>query len=92
MTIHLTDNQAFDNYAAMFGWTYDNAGHYLGQSWDWYVGPVAGFVLMRQPPDRIALVRYDGCTPSEVWSDQIRTDNEFDQIMARVGLTRQMKY
>jgi hypothetical protein len=88
MTIDLTDNKAFDDYVAQFGWGYDSGGVYVGQHWEWYAGPVRGLVLMRQPPSRVAIVRYDGLTPSELWSGQVMTDLDFDNVMALLGHSR----
>ena len=81
----LTDNKAFDGYASRYGWAYDNGGKYLDQCWDWYSGRIPGVVLMRQPPTKIAIVRYDGLNPTELWSGQVATDQDFDRAMAAIG-------
>ena len=88
MSPPLTENSAFDNYAAEYGWSYDNGGLYLGQHWDWYAGPTPGLVLMRQPPARVAVVRYHGLIPSELWSGQVLTNTDFDRVMALLNCTR----
>ncbi len=84
----LTDNKVFDDYVAQFGWVYDNGGQYRGEHWDWYAGPVAGLVLLRKPPDRIALVRYGALMSSELWSGQILSDLDFDRVMSGIGCSR----
>jgi hypothetical protein len=88
MPLPLTTNSVFDEYAAEYGWSYDNGGSYLGQHWDWYAGQTPGLVLMRQPPARVAVVRYDGLSPSELWSGQVATDMDFDRVMALLGCAR----
>ena len=88
MDTGLTDNEIFDAYAAKFGWVYDNGGRYLGEYWDWYAGPVPGVVLVRQSPARVAIVRYEGLTPVELWSGQVVTDLDFEKAMALLGFAR----
>lgn len=81
----LTDDSAFDLYALERGWAYDNSGLYRGESWNWYAGPVANTVLMRQPPRRLAIVRYDGLAPTEIWSGCVSTPQEFDEMIRVVA-------
>jgi len=77
----LTDAKAFDTYAAARGWAYDNHGRYRDEHWDWYAGPVPDIVLLRQPPNRVALVRIAELTLEEIWSGHVSTGDEFDQVM-----------
>jgi hypothetical protein len=77
----LTTNQGFDAYAARHGWAYDNGGTYGGECWDWYARETPGGVLMRQAPDRVALVRFQGTAPTEIWSGRIETTTQFDELM-----------
>jgi hypothetical protein len=79
--IDLTDNDAFDKYACQYGWEYDNGGRYRDEYWEWFVGRSPSIVLLRQPPDRLALVRFDGLTPNELWLGRASTSQQFDQVM-----------
>lgn len=83
----LANDEAFDNYARRYGWEYDNGGWYACETWDWYSGPVTGLILARRPPKAVAVVRFDGLTPSEVWSGEIVTTCDFDRVMTIAGLT-----
>ena len=82
--MNLIDHNAFDKYAAERGWSYDNSGSHQGQTWDWYFheGSDGKLVLLRQSPDRVALVRIEGLALSEVWSGQIATSGQFDEFMS----------
>jgi hypothetical protein len=77
------DHNDFDAYAKGRGWLYDNSGMHQGQSWDWYFkqGSDGKHVLLRQKPDRAALVRIEGKTLNEVWSGQIADSAQFDEFM-----------
>ena len=78
MSIALTTNQAFDDYAFKCGWVYDNGGWFQGEHWEWFVRSETGVVLLRQPPDRVALVQIEKRTVSEFWSGRIATSTDFD--------------
>jgi len=80
----LTTNNAFDAYAARFDWAYDNGGKYRDEHWDWYAGKVTGLVLMRQKPDRVCVVHFDGLKPTELWSGRVRTTKDFDTMLASI--------
>jgi hypothetical protein len=86
--MRLQDNNSFDEYARQRGWAYDNAGRYRSEDWDWYAGPVAGVVLLRRAPDRVALVRFDGLNPTELWSGRVSSPEEFDEMIRAAGLQR----
>jgi len=86
MTVDLTSNNAFDDYAAKSGWYYDNGGRYREEYCEWYIRDSPGPVLLRQAHDRVCIVRFDGLAPSELWSGVIRTSDEFDQMLIAVGL------
>ena len=89
----LTNNQAFDDYAAQFGWDYDNSGWYLGLAWDRYAsnphrwdrqpdGTVHHVVaIMRRERTTVAAVHFQGLEPTEIWSGDIRTGVEFDRLL-----------
>jgi hypothetical protein len=85
MASDLTTNQAFDDYAARFGWVYDNGGRYRGEYWEYYFRKDSDLHLLRQGPDRIAVVRFGSSPPTEVWSGRIATSDDFDQLMARLS-------
>ena len=85
MAENLTTNNAFDAYAARFGWAYDNGGGYRNEIWDWYAGKIATIVLMRQAPDRVCIVRYNGLTPTELWAGNVRTTNDFDAMLSSIA-------
>ena len=80
----LTSNKDFDEYAAQFGWVYDNGGQYLQQRWDWYVSDTAGIALLRQAPEKVCVVRFEELTPTELWSGIIRTSDEFDRMAGSI--------
>ena len=81
--MNFADHNDFDAYARGRGWRYDNSGMHLGQFWDWYFkqGSDGKLVLLRQKPDRAALVRVEGKTLHEVWSGQIAGPAQFDDFM-----------
>jgi hypothetical protein len=97
MVIELTDNQAFDDYAAKFGWDYDNSGWYRGLAWDRYAsnphrwgrmpdGTVHHTVeIMRRGRTTVAAVHFAGREPTEIWSGDIRTSVEFDRLLAAIA-------
>ena len=85
MAIDLTTNQAFDDYAARFGWVYDNGGLYRGEYWEFYFRKDPNLQLLRQEPDRIAVVRFGGSSPIEIWSGRVATSDAFDQLMERLS-------
>lgn len=82
--LDLTINNAFDQYVAKSGWAYDNGGQYQQQHWDWYVGDIPGVLLLRQAPDRVCVVRFQGLTPTELWSGIIRTSEQFDRMASSI--------
>jgi hypothetical protein len=82
----ITDNNTFDAFARERGWVYDNGGRYRDEEWHWYAGPVAGIVLLRQPPDQIAVVRFEGLKSTELWSGRVSTTEEFDEMINRVNV------
>jgi hypothetical protein len=82
MRTDLTTNAPFDEYAARFGWHYDNGGNYRGEYWEWYMRSSDHIVLLRQAPDRVCVVRFSGLTPFELWSGTIRTSDDFDRMTA----------
>jgi hypothetical protein len=82
--MEITENKAFDGFVRERGWEYDNGGRYLDEYWDWYTGATAGLVLLRQAPDRLALVRFDGLNPTELWSGRVSTSEEFDQMLKAI--------
>ncbi len=84
--MELNSNRRFDDHAAHYGWVYDNCGSYRNEYWDWYFGSLAHTVLLRQSTGRLALVRLEGLTPTEIWSGQISTTEEFDDLMAAHGI------
>jgi hypothetical protein len=61
------------------GGPYDNGGRYQ------YAGPTAGTVLLRQAPNRVAVVRFDGLKSTELWSGHVSTEEEFDEMMNAVA-------
>ena len=77
----LADNQAFDRHLAQRGWLYDNGGRYREEYWEWYAGPVGGVVLLRQSPDRIALVRFTGLAPHEIWLGHVSSFADVDEVL-----------
>jgi len=91
--LELTDNQAFDDYAARFGWVYDNGGRYRGLDWDMYAsnahrwgmlpdGTVHNTVMvMRRGRTTVAAVHFAGREPTEIWSGDVRTSGDFDRLM-----------
>ena len=81
VTIPLTTNQAFDDYAAKYGWDYDNGGRYRDELRDWYVREDAGLVLLRQSHEHVALVSFQGSAAKEIWSGRIETSEVFDLLM-----------
>jgi hypothetical protein len=92
----LTDNQAFDDYAAKFGWDYDNGGWYRGLDWDRYASNAHCWnllpdgtvhhtiVIMRRQRTTVAAVHFAGRQPTEIWSGDISTSAEFDRLLAIV--------
>lgn len=97
MEIELTDNQAFDDYAARFGWEYDNGGRYRGLDWDRYAsnahrwdrlpdGTVRQTVeIMRRQRTSACAVHFAGREPTEIWSGDIRTSTDFDRLLAIIA-------
>ncbi|MBI3406841.1 MAG: hypothetical protein HY040_00610 [Planctomycetes bacterium] len=93
----MSDNQEFDDYAAKFGWDYDNGGRYKGQIWDRYAsnehrwdkrsdGTVHQTIeIMRRGPATVAAVHFTGREPKEIWTGEIRTSAEFDELMAIIA-------
>jgi hypothetical protein len=81
VTTALSTSQSFDEYAARYGWVYDNGGRYRDELWDWYCGDEPRVVLLRQGPDRVALIRLTGTTPDEIWSGPVADTAEFDRLM-----------
>ncbi len=89
----LTDNQAFDDYAAKFGWDYDNGGRYRNLDWDRYAsnehrwrllpdGTVHDTItIMRRERSTVAAVHFAGREPTEIWSGHITTTADFDRLM-----------
>lgn len=80
----ITDNNTFDAFVRERGWAYDNGGRYQDEHWDWYAGSTAGTVLLRQAPNRVAVVRFDDLKPTELWSGHVSTGKEFDEMMNAV--------
>lgn len=85
MSDALTTNQAFDDYAAEFGWEYDNGGSFAGEYWEWYSREEPTLKLLRQGPDRVALVRFGGSEPVEIWRGRIGTRAEFDGLLELIA-------
>ena len=93
MGIALPDKAAFRDYAAQFGWDYDNGGLHRGVSWDWYVSeahrwdrnPDGTFqqvvVVMRRHPTVAAVHIHAGVGRTEIWCGDIRTSAEFDRLV-----------
>jgi hypothetical protein len=84
MGTDLTDNNAFDRYAARFGWAYDNGGYYRGEIWERFEGRVRNVVLMRGAQDQVCIVRFVEHIPSEIWSGTVRTTDDFDRMVASI--------
>lgn len=85
MGTDLTSNQAFDEYAARFGWAYDNGQRYGDECWDRYEGHPMGIVLLRHANDRVCVVRFEGPRPVEIWSGALRTSDDFDLMVSSVA-------
>jgi hypothetical protein len=97
MEMDLTTNQTFDDYAARFGWEYDNGGLYRGLTWDWYAsnahrwgglpeGTVRhALVIMRRECTSVCAVHFGGHEPTEIWSGDIRTSTDFDRLRAVIA-------
>jgi hypothetical protein len=95
--MELTNNQAFDDYAARFGWHYDNGGRYREFNWDWYAssahrwdrrpdGTVQHFVvIMRRERSTVCAVHFAGGESTEIWSGDIRTSTDFDRLRAIIA-------
>ena len=96
-------NQAFDDYAARFGWDYDNGGQYRGLAWDWYASNAHRWdrlpdgtiqhavVIMRRDRSTVCAVHFAGREPEELWSGDILTSADFDHLRAIIAdyMTRQ---
>jgi hypothetical protein len=83
METDLTDHNAFDRYAARFGWFYDNGMSYGGKSWERFErNDDSHVVVVRRGPDEVCVVRFEGATPFEIWAGAIRTTADFDRMVA----------
>jgi hypothetical protein len=97
MDMDLLDNQAFDDYAARFGWDYDNGAWYQGLAWDSYASNAHRWerlpdgtvnqtvVIMRRGRTIVRAVHFVGRTPNEIWSGDIRTSVDFDRLLAIIA-------
>jgi hypothetical protein len=97
VAIELTNNQAFDDYAAKFGWDYDNGGSYRCLAWDQYASNAHRWgllpdgtvhhtvVIMRRQRDTVCAVHFVGLEPTEIWSGDIRTSTDFDRLLAIIA-------
>jgi hypothetical protein len=94
MEIELNTNQAFDEYAARFGWEYDNGGQYGDLAWDWYASNAHRWgrrgdgtvrhtvVIMRRNRASVCAVHFAGGESREIWSGEIGTSADFDRLCA----------
>ena len=97
MAVDLTNNQAFDVYAAKFGWDYDNSGSYRGLGWDQYASIAHSWglqpdgtvhhrvVIMRRERTTVCAVHFSGREPKEIWSGDIRTSADLDRLLVIIA-------
>src|SRR5262245_36311853 len=97
MDIDLTTNQAFDDYAAQFGWYYDNSGWYADITWDRYASnqhrwePLEDntvnqtIEIIRRGRATVCAVHFASRIPTKIWSGDIHTSADFDRLMAIIA-------
>lgn len=44
--------------------------------------------MLRRSPSQIAIVRYEGFQPTEIWSGDIETSLDFDRLMCKLNVPR----
>jgi hypothetical protein len=97
MEIELPNKAAFNDYAARFGWDYDNGGLYRGLVWDWYASEAhcwgrnsdgtaqQAVVVMRREHTVAAVHFHFGVQSTEIWCGDIRMKVEFDRLVAIIA-------
>jgi hypothetical protein len=97
VTINLTTNQAFDDYAARFGWDYDNGARYRDLLWDQYASSAHRWeplpdgrvnqvvVILRRGRTTVCAVHFVGRTSTEICSGAIQTSTGFDRLLTVIA-------